>query len=687
MKNTLPSPPIVEVRPHRLLAHGHERTDPYFWLNDRDDPAVLAYLEAENDYLTAGLKSVASLQKTLYTEIRGRIHEADMSAPYLDRGYWYYSRFDEGSEYPVYARRLGSMQAPEQLLLDVNVLAIDQEFIAVRGLQISPDNKTLLYFVDTVGRRMFEMHIRDIATGVEVSTGIDDASPNGVWSTDSQHIVFVRQEEGTLRSNRVQRFGVGDRRCHDLFEEGDDTFSVYVDKARSEKFILIVSVSTVSTEVRLLSSDALTDPLVVFWPRSRDHEYFVDHDGQFFYVCTNLGAKNFELRRAPSLGMAPAEWEVVVAHRDDVLLDDFLLFERFIVTEQMRAGLRELEVINRITGDSYVVAFNDEAYAAGVGDNCDYFSSTLRYEYESMNTPDSVYDYDLDDRGATLIKQDKVLGDFDPDDYQTQRLSITARDGTEVPVSLVRKIGASEQEAMPLLLYAYGSYGYNIEPGFSYARLSLLDRGFVFAIAHVRGGSDLGRAWYEDGKLAKKKNTFNDFIDVGRALVKRGITKHDRLYAMGGSAGGLLMGVVVNEAPDDYAGVVAAVPFVDVVTTMLDDTIPLTTGEYDEWGDPRDPDAYKTILSYSPYDNVVAKDYPNLLVTTGLHDSQVQYWEPAKWVAKLRQLKTDDNLLLLHTNMDAGHGGASGRFESIREVAREYSFLLLLESSRQDSTS
>jgi oligopeptidase B len=677
-----PEPPVAEQRPHVLTAHGQERIDEYYWLRERESTEVLDYLHAENAYLDAVMADTAGLQETLYEEIRGRIDEDESSAPYRDGGYWYYRRYETGLEYPIYARRKGSMAAPEEVLLDVNALAEGQEFTSVRGVQVSPDHNMLAYAVDTVGRRLYTLRFKNLLTGETLPDAIDGVSPNPRWAADSRTVFYPFKDPETLRSYRIFRHELGATDDTLVFEEDDETYAVWLAGTKSRDFVQIVSQSTVATEVRLVDAHAPAMAPTVFNPRRRDHEYYLDHDGQDFYVYTNLDAKNFRLARAADASTPEDEWEDVIAHRDDVLLEDFELFEEFIALEEKCNGLTEVQIVDRASGERHYLDFGEAAYDAYLMDNIEYETVTLRYGYESMTTPDSVFDYDMAARERQLVKQDKVLGDFRAADYRIERLFVPVRDGVEVPVSMVYHVDTPRDGSAPLLQYAYGSYGYSIPPTFSYSRISLLDRGFIFAIAHVRGGSVLGRHWYEDGKLFNKQNTFNDFVDVSRWLIAERYTAPDRLYAFGGSAGGLLMGAVVNQAPELYNGVIAAVPFVDVVTTMMDESIPLTTGEYDEWGNPAEPDAFEYMLSYSPYDNVGAHDYPNMLVTTGLHDSQVQYWEPAKWVARLRRLKTDDNVLLMHTNMEAGHGGASGRFESIRETARDYAFLLMLEKLR-----
>lgn len=678
-----PAPPVAKREAKRLAAHGHERIDHYYWLRDREDAQVIDYLKAENRYLEAVMADTAELRETLYREIRGRIKEDDSTAPYRHDDYWYYARYEEGGEYPIYARRRGSMEAPEEVLLDVNALAEGQPFTQVAGLSVSPDHRLLAYAVDHVGRRIYTLRVKNLETGETLDTEIEGVSPGAQWAADNRSLFYTRKDPVTLRSHAVWRHTLGESEDALVFEETDEAYLVYLTKTKSRRYIGIVSSSTLSTEYNLVDAEAPREPPTVFNPRRRDHEYHVDHDPGGFYVYTNLDAKNFRLMKTAPGRTAEAHWEEVVAHRPEVLLENFELFAGRLVLQEKFEGLTRIAVIERASGERREIDFGEAAYSADLGTNYEYDTEWLRYTYESLTTPDSEYDYDMSSGEKVLVKQDEVLGGYDPAQYRSERIAVTARDGARVPVSLVYRRGTPLDGSAPLVQYAYGSYGYSIDPGFSYSRVSLLDRGFIYAIAHVRGGSDLGRAWYEAGKLEHKKNTFTDFVDCSVALVERGYTSPDRLYAWGGSAGGLLMGAIVNMRPDLYHGVVAEVPFVDVITTMLDDSIPLTTGEYDEWGNPNEEAAYRYILSYSPYDNVERRDYPNMLVTTGLHDSQVQYWEPAKWVAKLRHVGHGDNLLLLKTNMEAGHGGASGRFEAIREIALEYAFLLKLEAGRR----
>lgn len=671
------APPVAEIRHHELKASGGQRIDPYFWLRERESESVIAYLDAENAFTETTLAPTSDLQETLYREIRGRIREADSTAPYRDGDYWYFVRYRDGEEYPEYLRRPHDSDR-ESVILDVNELAKGHEFFSVRGLSLSPDHQRLAFFVDDVGRRQYRLYIKCLVSGVVQETTYRGLAPGAEWSADGRYVFFICNDETTLRARYVCRLDTATDSLITMFDERDEAFSVYLDKTRSEAFITITTVSTVATEVHLLPSDRVDANLVCCRPRQRDHEYFVDHDATGFYIVSNDAAKNFWLLRLDEIDADWASASTVLAHSDDALLEDVTLFEQFIVAEYMQNGLRRLHVLERGSGHSHDVAFHDPAYAVSVGDNCLYATSVLRFDYESMTTPASVFDYDMHTRTRALVKQDEVLGDFRSDDYVSERLMVTARDGTAIPVSLIRKVGSTQPA--PLLLYAYGAYGYSIEPTFSYSRISLLDRGFAFAIAHIRGGSDLGREWYESGRQKRKWNTFNDFVDVGVGLIEKGYADKTRLYAMGGSAGGLLMGVVANVAPQLFAGIVAAVPFVDVVTTMLDSDIPLTTGEFDEWGNPENQDDYDYMLSYSPYDNVSNQCYPPMLITAGLHDSQVQYWEPAKWVAKLRAQPANQSLMLLHTNMGAGHGGPSGRFNALRETAMEYAFLLMLDA-------
>jgi oligopeptidase B len=675
-----PEAPVARVEPTELVTNGRTRVDDYYWLRERENPEVVDYLTAENEYLEAEMEHVADLRETLFDEIVGRIKEDDESVPYRFRDYYYQTRYDEGNEYPIHVRREGSPDGPEQIMVDVNQLAEGHEYYAasvgVRG--ISENQRILAFGTDNVGRRKYTIRFLDLETGKFLPDEIPDVTPNVAWAADDRTLFYTRQDPETLRWNQVFRHTLGTDPSEDelVYEETDTEFSVSVGRTKSRDYMFITAYQTLSTEYRYAPAADPAAEFEVILPRQPNHEYSVDHYGDHFYFRTNRDAPNFRLTRAPVANPGFEAWEEVVQHRDSVLLEGFDLFTGHLVTEEREGGLVRLRVIPWNGDAEHYVEFDDPAWMVFTTSNYEFDTPTLRFGYTSMTTPFSTYDYDMPTRARTLLKRTEVVGDFDPSDYRSERLWATARDGRMVPVSLVYRIGFEADGTAPLLLYGYGSYGASMDATFNSARLSLLDRGFVYAIAHVRGGEELGRWWYEEGKLLNKMNTFTDFIDVAEFLVAGGYADPERMFAMGGSAGGLLMGAVVNMRPDLWRGVVAAVPFVDVVTTMLDETIPLTTGEYDEWGDPNDPEFFDYMLSYSPYDNTAPGDYPNLLVTTGLHDSQVQYWEPAKWVARIRAVKTDGNRLYLHTNMDAGHGGASGRFRRNRETALEYAFLL-----------
>ena len=692
-------PPRARVSPVRHETHGVVRVDDYHWLRDRGDPAVTAYLEAENAYTQAVMAPTEALQETLFDEIKGRIRQTDMSVPYREGAYLYYTRYEDGREYPIHCRRPvdapavddtpAVLDAPvvvdgrtavdgEQVLLDVNVLAEGRDFCQVSALEVSPDGRLLAYAIDVEGRRIHTIRVKDLAAGALLDDELTGVTSNLVWANDNRTLFYARQHPETLRWHQVWRHALGAPQADDVlvYEEADETFNCEVGKTRSKRYLLIASAQTVSTEYRLLDADRPDGAFDVFWPRARDHEYDVDHYRDRFYVRTNHRARNFRLMEAAAAGTPPERWVEVVPHRDDVLLESFALFRGHLVLQERCGGLSRLHVRPWSGDGAHDIAFDEPVYDVHVSVNREPDTRLLRFGYESLTTPRSVYDYDMEARSRTLLKRQEVLGGFDPADYAAERLHATAPDGRQVPISIVARAGTPRDGTGPLLLYGYGAYGISMDPAFNSARLSLLDRGFRFAIAHVRGGQELGRQWYDDGRLGRKRNTFTDFIACAEHLVRERYTSPARLYAMGGSAGGLLMGAVLNLRPDLFAGAVAQVPFVDVLTTMLDDSIPLTTGEYDEWGNPHERPAFDDILAYSPYDNVAARDYPALLVRAGLHDSQVQYWEPAKWVAKLRALKTDARPLLLKTNLDAGHGGVSGRYRRYRETALQYAFLL-----------
>lgn len=678
-KNILPPHcPKVEKE---LVVHNDVRLDPYYWLRDRDNEDVTGYLNAENAYSDAVLKPTEALQEALYDEIVGRIKKDDSSVPYRYNGYWYYSRYEDGREYPIHCRRENTMEGVEEVMIDVNEVADGESYCSVAGLSISPDNRYLAYGTDLVSRRMYTLKILDLKTGAHLDVKIPNTTSYAAWAADSQYLFFTLKDEDTLRACTIMRLNKETGETKEIYTEEDDTFYAFASRTKSGKFIIIHSSSTLTTEAQYLNSEDPLGEFKVFEPRERKHEYSIEHRGDEWFVLTNWEAENFRLMKCGLVRTERSAWEEVIPHRSDVLLEDIELFQDKMVLEERTNGQVELRILEE--NSDYYIQFDEDGYMAWIGQNPNFESEYVRIGYTSMTTPASVFDYSFNTKRMLLRKQQVVVGGYDKDLYQSERLFIEVRDGTKVPVNVVYKKGFKESANKPLLLYGYGSYGNSLDPYFSSVRLSLLDRGFAFAIAHIRGGEEMGRQWYENGKLLKKWNTFNDFIDVGRSLLETGYTAPGHLYAMGGSAGGLLMGVVINEAPDLWKGVISAVPFVDVVTTMLDNSIPLTTGEYDEWGNPNTEEYYHYIKSYSPYDQVKKQDYPHMLVTTGLHDSQVQYWEPAKWVARLREMKTDNNWLLLHTEMEAGHGGKSGRFERHRETAMEYAFFLWLENGQE----
>jgi oligopeptidase B len=677
---TGPQPPVAQSIRKEFREFGNVRVDNYYWLRERENPKVLEYLKAENEYLKAVLKPTEALQEKLYQEIVGRIKPTDMSVPYRDNGYYYYSRFEEGRDYPVYCRKKETLEAPEEVLLDASALAEGQPFFSVLGLEVSPDNRRLAYAVDTVSRRLYTQRFKDLVSGEILADTIPDTLGMTAWANDNATVFYVLKDPATLRPYAVRRHRLGTPVSGDkeVFRESDEAFTTAVYKSKSKKYVVIASESTLSTEYRLLDADHPEGDFNVVQPRERDLEYQVEHFGDRLFIRTNFEAKNFRLMETPLDKTSKENWREVIPHRADVLLEGFEIFNDYLVVEERRSGLTRMRVIRWKDKAEHDLDFGEPAYAAAIGQNPEFGTDWLRYEYSSFTTPDSIYDYNLKTREKKLLKQEEVLGGFDPANYRSERIMATASDGAGIPISLVYRKGVLKDGSNPLLEYGYGSYGAIEDPYFDSSLLSLLDRGFIYALVHIRGGSDLGRAWYEDGKLLKKKNTFTDFIACAEHLVAEKYTRPDKLFAAGASAGGLLMGAVVNMRPDLFKGVIAGVPYVDVINTMLDPGIPLTAQEFDEWGNPAVKEYYDYMLSYSPYDNVAAKEYPAMLVTTGLHDSQVQYWEPAKWVAKLRSLKTDKNMLLLRTNMDAGHGGQSGRFRRYRETAMEYAFLLYL---------
>lgn len=677
-------PPAAAKIPKALTMHGHTRTDSYFWLNERENPKVIEYLQAENAYTDAIMKPAEALQEKLYQEMTGRIEQDDQSVPVKKLGYVYFTRFEKGREYPLYCRKKGSAAGREEILLDVNALAAGHSYYQAANLQVASNNRLLAFGEDTVSRRQYVIRFKDLATGEMLPDRITNTSGNLIWAEDNRTI-FYTVKDAALRPYLVKRHILGQPVENDpvVYEEKDETFRVGVGLARSRQYILIGSYSTLTTEYRLIPARQPGAAPVVFHPRERGLEYQLEHLKNLFYIRTNWEAPNFRLMTAKPGRTEKSGWKELIPHRAQVLLQEFELFNDYLVLGERKNGFAGIRVRSLDGGMDYDIPPAEAVYVLSPDDNPDPATVQFRYSYTSPVTPETIYEFNMKTKAQVLLKRKKVPGGYDPAAYAVERLQAPARDGVPVPVSMVYRRGMERNGKNPLLLYGYGSYGASTDPYFNSPVISLLDRGFIFAIAHIRGGEEMGRFWYEDGKLLKKKNTFTDFIDCAEYLTSKHYTSAEHLYARGGSAGGLLMGAVVNLRPDLFKGVVANVPFVDVVTTMLDSSIPLTTGEYDEWGNPAQKEYYDYMLSYSPYDNVEPKQYPALLVTTGLHDSQVQYWEPAKWVARLREMKTGDSLLLLKTNMEAGHGGASGRFRRLRETAFDYTFLLMLEGIRE----
>ncbi|MDA0356007.1 MAG: S9 family peptidase [Bacteroidetes bacterium] len=686
-KETMPRPPVAKKIPTNLEKHGDVRVDNYYWLNDRENPEVIDYLNQENDYYDEVTKHTKDFQNNLFEEIKSRIKEDDTSVPYFYNQYWYYTRFETGKQYPIFCRKKGNLESVEEVMFNVNEMAEGHDYFQLNGIEVSPDNTLAAFGVDTVSRRQYTLRIKNLITGEIYPDKIDNTTGGSNFANDNKTLFYTLQNPTTLRSEKIMKHKLGETADKDqlVFFEEDETYNTWVDKSKSEQYIFIGSYSTLTSEMRFVNADTPDDEFKIFQPRTRGLEYDVNHYGDKFYIVTNAdNATNFKLMSTPITATGKSNWKDIISHRADVLLEGIDIFKDYLVVSERYNGLKRIHIKRWDNSNDYYLPFGSETYSANTSTNLDFNTTKLRYVFNDMTTPSSVIEFDMATQDKTVLKEQEVLGGkFDKNNYTSKRIWATATDGTKVAISLVYRKDTKLNKETPLLLYGYGSYGITLNPSFSTTRLSLLDRGFVYAIAHVRGGQYLGRPWYEDGKLLKKKNTFTDFIDCSKFLIAEGYTSTEHLYAMGGSAGGLLMGAVVNMAPELYNGVIAAVPFVDVVTTMLDDSIPLTTGEYDEWGNPNELEYYNFIKTYSPYDNVADRDYPNMLVTTGLHDSQVQYWEPAKWVAKLREHKTDDNILLLHTNMEAGHGGASGRFEALKEVAQEYAFILDLEGRKE----
>ena len=671
--------PIARKIPKELVTHGDTRIDNYYWLNERENQEVIDYLNAENAYLDEQMAHTKTLQEELYKEIVARFAQTDMTVPYKYNGYYYITRYEEGHEYPIHSRKEGSLEVEEEIMLHVPELAKGFSYYTIGGRAVSPDNKWLAYGVDTVSRRIYTIFFKNLATGEVLTETLENTTGSCVWANDNKTVFYNRKDE-SLRSYKIFKHTIGTDPSLDecIWHETDETYGCFVYKTKSEKYLIIGSYSTLSNEYRILEADNPHGEFRLFEARERKHEFSINHAGDTFYIVTNWDAQNFKLMTCGENKTTRDNWKDLIPHRPDTLLEGLDIFKDYLVLSERNNGLTQLQVLSTHNQEAYFIPFKEEVYMAYTGLNPDYVSETLRLGYTSLTTPNSVYDFDMATKEWTLLKQEAVLdATFNTENYRAERHYATAADGVKVPISLVyNKNAVKKGEKAPLLLYGYGSYGHSIDPYFSSARLSLLDRGFIFAIAHIRGGQELGRQWYEDGKFLKKKNTFTDFIACGEHLITEGYTTTDMLFGQGGSAGGLLIGAVINIKPEIWKGVIAQVPFVDVVTTMLDESIPLTTGEFDEWGNPKDETYYHYMKSYSPYDNVEAKDYPAMLVTTGLHDSQVQYWEPAKWVAKLRTMKTDKNPLYMYCNMDTGHGGASGRFERYKETAKEWAFFL-----------
>jgi oligopeptidase B len=667
-------PPRAARKPKVMTKFGDRRVDDYFWLRDKSDPEVIAYLEAENAYARGVMKPLEGFRESLYKEMLARIQETDESVPYRRHGYWYYSREVEGRQYPIYCRRKGSMQAPEEVLLDVNELAEGHKFTSLGAMDVSPDGTLLAYTVDFVGFRQYRLHVRDLAANRMLPDTAERVT-SLAWAADSRTLFCVEEHETNKRSYRLHRLELG-RGSTLVFEERDAAFDIGVCDTRSEAFIVLVSHSKDTSEARVLDSSTPRGDFRVVAPRRAGIEYYVEHHDDRFFIRTNDKGPNFRLVTAPVADPRASNWRQLVAHRPLVMLEEVDVFKGFWVLVERDKGLIRLRVTDFASGKAHYIAFGEAVYSAHSSVNEEYDTGTFRYVYESLVTPPSWYDYDVAARRSTLLKRRPVLGPFDPADYESKALTAVARDGTRVPISLVYRKSLRGDGPQPLLLYGYGSYGFPMDPYFSSARLSLLDRGVIYAIAHVRGGGDRGRTWYDAGKLLRKKNTFTDFVAVAESLVRRRYTAPDRLVIQGGSAGGLLVGGAVNLRPDLFRAVVAQVPFVDVVSTMLDKSLPLTLVEYLEWGNPNVEKYYRYMRSYSPYDNLRAGEYPAMLVETSLHDSQVMYWEPAKYVAKLRRLKSDGRPVILKTIMEAGHGGASGRYDALKELAFTYSFIL-----------
>ena len=686
------TPPIAKKENTVLKQHGEERVDPYFWMRltdeqkeaenpDEQTKRVIDYLKAENEYTKAQLSKTTSLQEKLYTEIIGRIKQDDQSVPYFSNGYWYYARFEEGKEYPIICRKEKSLEHEEEVILNANEEAEGHAFYQLGSWHISPDSRILAFNEDTLSRRIYKIRFKDLSTGKYLADELANSDGDGAWAKDSKTFFYTTKNKTSLLSENIVRHQLGTKNEEDciVYHEKDPSFYIGVYTSKSKEYIIIYNSSTLVSDYWILRTDDPLGEFVSFSPRGTKHEYSIDHYQDKFYIVTNWEAENFRLMETPQVATSQDNWKEVIPHREEVLIDYIEVFKDHLVIAERFDALTHLRIINQQTQESHYITFEEPAYVVYSGNNPEFDTPLLRFGYGSLTTPNSVYDYNMDTRERELKKQEEIVGGHKPEEYVTERHFVTSRDGVKIPISLVYKKGLKRDANNPTLLYAYGSYGSSSDPSFASHHLSLLDRGFVWCIAHVRGGQEMGRKWYESGKMFQKINTFNDYVDCAKFLIAEKITSNNHLYGYGGSAGGLLIGAVANRAPEYFNGLIAAVPFVDVVSTMLDESIPLTTNEFDEWGNPKNEDSYRYMLSYSPYDQVKAQSYPHLLVTTGLFDSQVQYWEPAKWVAKLRDMKTDDHLLLLRTDMESGHGGASGRFKRFKDRALDFAFLLSLE--------
>ena len=681
MKNTKLIEPKAEKINTSLSIHNDERIDEYYWLKERDNPKVIDYLNAENSYRNKYMKDYQGLEKKLFKEIKSRIKEDDSSVPYFENGYFYYTRYETGKQYPIYCRKKENLDANEEILIDENKMSKGHDYFRIGGIDVSPNNKIAAYGVDTVSRRLYTIYFKNLETGEVYKDKIPYTTGSVTWTNDNSAIFYDKKDIETLREERVMKhsFGTNIKNDEEIYFEEDETFSVYSYKTKSNKYIVIASQSTLSDEYLIINANDHNKKYKIFQKREKGLEHSITHFNDKWYVRTNKdNATNFKLMVCDDKKTSKEYWKDFIPHREDVLLEDIDVFKKFFIVIERYNGLKRINIKPWNDSKNHYIDFETETYSLYSSYNPNINTNKLRYNFSSLTIPSSVVEYNMITREKKVLKENEVLGEFNKENYTSKRVWANARDGKKVPISLVYRKDKYIEGSNPLLLYAYGSYGITNNPNFSSVRLSLLDRGFIYAIAHIRGSQYLGREWYDDGKMFNKKNTFTDFIDCGKFLIKEKFADKNKLFAMGGSAGGLLMGAVSNMAPELFKGIVAAVPFVDVITTMLDEDIPLTTSEYDEWGNPNNKDSYDYMLSYSPYDQVEKKDYPAIFITAGYHDSQVQYFEPAKWIARLRDRRTNKEPLLMYCNMEAGHGGASGRFEAYKETAMEYSFLLAL---------